>query len=172
MLSYLLSFAKNMQGSPFSFTATTVDRLPVPLPLGVPKVKVAHSAQDWRRAKEAHGREHGLGAGSEKKEPQTPESHTRVFLSSLRREEKSRSTQAAREHRSIENRNHHKRDASAWQEDRHRRPRAALDLALTRNALLAIIPSQQGEPLAHFFELYHRYPAKALNLILQARPVL
>ena len=55
---------------------------------------------------------------------------------------------------------------------RERMPRAALDLALTRNALLAIIPSQQGEPLAHFFELYHRYPAKALNLILQARPVL
>jgi hypothetical protein len=32
---------------------------------GVLKIKVAHSAQDWRRAKEALGREHGLGAGSE-----------------------------------------------------------------------------------------------------------
>ena len=29
------------------------------------EVKVAHSAQDWRRAKEALGRGHGLGAGSE-----------------------------------------------------------------------------------------------------------
>ena len=29
------------------------------------EVNVAHSAQDWRRAKEALGREHGLGAGSE-----------------------------------------------------------------------------------------------------------
>ena len=29
------------------------------------EVKVAHSAQDWRRAKEALGREHGLGAGNE-----------------------------------------------------------------------------------------------------------
>jgi hypothetical protein len=29
------------------------------------EIKVAHSAQDWRRAKEALGREHGLGAGSE-----------------------------------------------------------------------------------------------------------
>jgi len=29
------------------------------------EVKVAHSAQDWRQAKEALGREHGLGAGSE-----------------------------------------------------------------------------------------------------------
>ena len=111
---------------------------------------------------------------SEKKEPQTLKSHTRVFLSSLRPEEKSRSTRAARGHWSIENRNHHKRDASAWQEDRHRhrRPHAAMNLALTRNALLALIPFQQGEPLAHFFELYHRHPAIALNLILHSRPVL
>jgi len=29
------------------------------------EIKVAHSAQDWRRAKEALGREHGLGAGKE-----------------------------------------------------------------------------------------------------------
>ena len=29
------------------------------------EVKVAHSAQDWRRAKESLGREHGLGAGNE-----------------------------------------------------------------------------------------------------------
>ena len=29
------------------------------------EIKVAHSAQDWRKAKEALGREHGLGAGSE-----------------------------------------------------------------------------------------------------------
>jgi predicted transposase YbfD/YdcC len=111
---------------------------------------------------------------SEKKEPQTARSHTRFFLTSLRAEEKSRSTRAAREHWSVENRNHFKRDTSAWQEDhhRHRRPKAALNLALTRNALLAIIPFEQGEPLSHFFELYHRHPAKALNLILHARPVL
>ena len=32
---------------------------------GALEIKVAHSAQDWRRAKEALGREHGLGAGSE-----------------------------------------------------------------------------------------------------------
>jgi len=130
-----------------------------PVSAGLPGARSAVTVQrDW----------------SEKKEPQTLKTHTRFFLSSLRPEEKSRSTQAARGHWSIENRNHHKRDASAWQEDRHRhrRPRAALNLALTRNALLAIIPFQQGESLAHFFELYHRHPAIALNLILQARPVL
>ena len=32
---------------------------------GALEIKVAHSAQDWRRAKDALGREHGLGAGSE-----------------------------------------------------------------------------------------------------------
>lgn len=111
----------------------------------------------------------------QKKDPQAPsQSHTRVFLSSLGVAEKSRACQAVREHWSVENRNHHKRDASAWQEDRHRhrRPNAALNLALTRNALLAIIPFEQGQPLAEFFELYHRYPAKALSLIASARPIL
>ncbi len=110
----------------------------------------------------------------EKKQPQTPKSHTRFFLSSLAKADKSRCAQAARTHWSIENRNHHKRDASAWQEDRHRhrRPKAAQNLALTRNALLAIIPFEEGQPLAHFFELYHRRPALAVNLILHSRPVL
>ena len=111
---------------------------------------------------------------SEKKEPQTTKSHTRFFLTSLQEEEKSRSTRAAREHWSVENRNHYKRDASAWQEDRHRhrKPNAALNLALTRNVLLALIPFEQGQPLAHFFELYHRHPHHALRLILKASPVL
>lgn len=49
---------------------------------------------------------------------------------------------AVRGHWSIENRNHHKRDDRVRQEDRHRRRRinVAQNLALTRNALLAIIP--------------------------------
>ena len=33
--------------------------------IGPLEIRVAHSAQDWRRAKEALGREHGLGAGCE-----------------------------------------------------------------------------------------------------------
>ena len=112
---------------------------------------------------------------SEKKDPlQKPKSHTRYFLSSLPVQEKSRATRAVREHWSVENRNHHKRDASAWQEDRHRhrKPNAALNLALTRNVLLALIPFEEGQPLGHFFEAYHRHPRHALRLILQARPVL
>ena len=88
--------------------------------------------------------------------------------------EQPRATAAARGHWSVETRNHYKRDASAWQEDRHRhrKPNAALNLALTRNVLLALIPFEEGEPLAHFFEYYHRHPPHALRLILEARPVL
>jgi len=112
---------------------------------------------------------------SEKRDPlQVQKSHTRFFLSSLSLHEKTRSTGAVRQHWSVENRNHHKRDASAWQEDRHRhrKPNAALNLALTRNVLLAIIPFEEGQPLAHFFEQYHRHPHLALRLILKASPVL
>jgi len=112
---------------------------------------------------------------SEKKDPlQAQKSHTRFFLSSLSPQDKARATDAVRQHWSVENRNHHKRDASAWQEDRHRhrKPNAALNLALTRNVLLALIPFEPGQPLAHFFEHYHRHPHQALRLILNARPVL
>jgi predicted transposase YbfD/YdcC len=112
---------------------------------------------------------------TEKKDPLQPrKSHTRFFLASLSAHEKARAAGAVRGHWSVENRNHHKRDASAWQEDRHRhrKPNAALNLALTRNVLLALIPFEEGEPLAHFFERYHRHPPHALQLILTAQPVL
>lgn len=112
---------------------------------------------------------------SEQKDPlQTPKSHTRYFLSSLSTHEKKRAANAVRQHWSGENRNHHKRDASAWQQarHRHRKPNAALNLALTRNVLLALLPFEEGQPLGHFFEAYHRHPRHALRLILQARPVL
>ena len=112
---------------------------------------------------------------TEKKDPlQTPKSHTRFFLSSLAAQEKIRATHASRGHWSVENCNHYKRDASAWQEDRHRhrKPNAALNLALTRNVLLALIPFAEGQPLAHFFEHYHRHPHHALRLILKAAPIL
>jgi hypothetical protein len=40
------------------------------------------------------------------------------------------------------------------------------------NDLLALIPFEDGEPLAHFFERYHRHPPHALQLILKTKPVL
>ena len=111
---------------------------------------------------------------SEKKQPEAPEkTHARWFLSSLSCVEKNRGVEAVRGHWSVENRNHWKRDASPWQEDqhRHRRPKAALNLALTRNGLLALIPFQPGEPLAQYFERYHRSPAQAIKLLLQGKPL-
>ena len=131
-----------------------------PVNAGLPGVRSALTVQrDW----------------SEKKDPlQKQKSHTRYFLSSLAAHDKKRSSGAVRGHWSVENRNHWKRDASPWQEDRHRhrKPNAALNLALTRNVLLALIPFEQGQPLAHFFEQYHRHPHHALQIILNAHPVL
>lgn len=131
-----------------------------PVTAGLPGVRSALTVQrDW----------------SEKKDPLSPSTrHPRFFLSSLSVRETRRAVGAVRQHWSVENRNHHKRDASAWQEDRHRhrKPNAALNLALTRNVLLALIPFEQGQPLAQFFEQHHRHPHHALRLILKARPVL
>jgi predicted transposase YbfD/YdcC len=100
-------------------------------------------------------------------------SHTRHFLTSLGHEQARRIGDAIRGHWSIENRNHYKRDTSLWQEDSHghRRINIAQNLALTRNALLAIMPFAQGQSLASCFEVYQRHPSKAIQLILCARPV-
>ena len=110
---------------------------------------------------------------SEKKQSEgTEKNHTRWFVSSLSSLESNRSAPAIRAHWSVENRNHWKRDASQWQgRHRHRRPNAALNLALTRNALLALIPFEQGEPLAQYFERYHRDPAKGIKLLFHGKPL-
>lgn len=101
-----------------------------------------------------------------------PGHHLRHFISSLPPDEKCRAATAARGHWSIENSNHYKRDTCPWREDdhRHRRIRTAQNLALTRNALLAIIPFNPGRPLSHCLDHYHRHHAQAIQLILRARP--
>ena len=100
-------------------------------------------------------------------------SHVRHFLTSLDPAEKQRIPAAVRGHWSVENLNHYKRDTSLWREDdhRHRRINIAQNLALTRNALLAIIPFGADEPLSGWFEIYQRKPAKAIQLILHAAPI-
>jgi predicted transposase YbfD/YdcC len=100
-------------------------------------------------------------------------SHVRHFLTSLDPAEKQRIPAAVRGHWSVENLNHYKRDTSLWREDdhRHRRVNIARNLALTRNALLAIIPFGADEPLSGWFEIYQRKPAKAIQLILHAAPI-
>ncbi|MFZ9937381.1 MAG: hypothetical protein ACO3JG_10045 [Luteolibacter sp.] len=66
--------------------------------------------------------------------------------------------------------NHWRRDASRWREDhcRLRRPKAAFNLAVPRNALLALIPGDL-RPLDAAFDYYHSHPAAAIALLTRAR---
>jgi predicted transposase YbfD/YdcC len=108
------------------------------------------------------------------KEPEVaPKSHVRYFLSSLHPSETKLIPKAIREHWSVENLNHYKRDTSQWREDdhRHRRANIAQNLALTRNALLAIIPFTKKEPLSSCLETYNRRPATAIKLIFHSTPI-
>lgn len=75
-----------------------------------------------------------------------------------------------RGHWSVENKNHWRRDASRWREDhcRLRRPNAAFNLAVLRNAMLALIPSDL-RPLDAAFDYYHSHPAAAIALLTRAR---
>lgn len=77
-----------------------------------------------------------------------------------------------REHWSVENLNHWKRDATYWREDRapKRNPRGATNLALIRNALLAVIPFEEFDSLNDAFDYYRDNRGKSLNIIKTAPP--
>jgi hypothetical protein len=108
----------------------------------------------------------------ERSSPDKVHVHIRHFISSRLPEESVRLGTAVREHWSVENRNHHKRDDSVWQEDRHRfrRVNVAQNLALTRNALLAIIPFDEKRNLPALIADYQDRKQLAIDLILKARP--
>jgi len=78
-----------------------------------------------------------------------------------------------REHWSVENLNHWKRDATYWREDKapKRNARGAKNLALIRNALLAVIPFEEFESLNDAFDYYRDHREKSVKLITTARPV-
>ncbi|MFT6862456.1 MAG: hypothetical protein ACJAVK_001014, partial [Akkermansiaceae bacterium] len=78
-----------------------------------------------------------------------------------------------REHWSVENLNHWKRDATLWREDRapKRNPKGAKNLALIRNALLAVIPFEEFESLNDAFEYYRDHHEKSVKLIKTAAPI-
>jgi hypothetical protein len=80
---------------------------------------------------------------------------------------------AVRGHWSVENLSHYKRDTCPWREDdhQHRRVNIARNLALTRNALPAIIPFCVGRPPSSRLGIYQRDPAKAIQLISNTGPV-
>lgn len=109
-----------------------------------------------------------------KNKPEEEEkSHTRYFLSSLNADQGPQAAKAVRGHWMVENANHYKRDTCQWREDdhRHRRINVAQNLALTRNALLAIIPFGDEQNLRSLLDEYHRNPGEAIHLILHARPI-
>ena len=110
---------------------------------------------------------------AETKAPEETRRDQRLFITSLGSAGDTRLGKTVREHWSVENKNHHKRDDSVWQEDRHRHRRAnvAQNLALTRNALLAIIPFDEKHNLPSLIADYQNYPSRAINLILKARPI-
>ena len=109
----------------------------------------------------------------EKTSPENEHEHTRSFISSLGPDQAERLGWAARTHWSVENKNHHKRDHHVWQEDRHRHRRVniAQNLALTRNALLAIIPFDEKRNLPSLIVDYQDRKQLAIDLILKARPI-
>jgi len=108
----------------------------------------------------------------EKTTPENEHEHTRSFISSLMPDEGERIGWAARNHWSVENKNHHKRDHQVWQEDRHRHRRVniAQNLALTRNALLAIIPFDEKKTLPDLIVDYQDRKQLAIDLILKSKP--
>ena len=77
-----------------------------------------------------------------------------------------------REHWSVENLNHWKRDASYWREDRapKRDPKGAKNLALIRNALLAVIPFERFDSLNDAFDYYRDHRGKSVKIITTASP--
>ena len=108
----------------------------------------------------------------EKTTPENEHEHTRSFISSLMPDEGERLGWAARDHWSVENKNHHKRDHHVWQEDRHRHRRVniAQNLALTRNALLAVIPFDEKKNLPTLIVDYQNRRQLAIDIIMKAKP--
>jgi predicted transposase YbfD/YdcC len=94
---------------------------------------------------------------------------TRYFITSLEEGQRSPKELARiiREHWSVENKNHWRRDTSRWREDSTatRNPKAAKNLALLRGALLAVIPFHEYDSLNGAMDHYANHPWQTINLI-------
>ncbi len=108
------------------------------------------------------------------KEGAEPEMAVRLFGTSHEYGSKTAAqiSKMARDHWSVENLNHWKRDATYWREDRgpKRNPKGAKNLALLRNALLAVIPFEEFDSLNDAFDYYRDHRDKSLKLIKTAPP--
>ena len=83
-----------------------------------------------------------------------------------------RHAEIARKHWSVENKNHWRRDATRWREDRsvRRKPKGAKNLALLRGAILALIPLEDFSSLNTAFDHYINHRTEAIGLIVKATP--
>jgi predicted transposase YbfD/YdcC len=104
-----------------------------------------------------------------------PKQETRHFI--LSSEEGARPlaqlAKIGREHWSVENKNHWRRDATRWREDRsvRRHPKGAKNLALLRGAILALIPQEKFSSLNAAFDHSIAHRAEALRLLTQTAPL-
>ena len=97
----------------------------------------------------------------------------RHFITSHGSERAKATARDVRNHWSVENKNHYRKDVSLWQEDdhRHRRINPAQNLGLMRSALLAIVPFDERQSLNDCLGLYDRQPHEAIKLIQKAMPI-
>ncbi len=74
---------------------------------------------------------------------------------------------------SVENKNHWRRDATRWREDRsvRRKPKGAKNLALLRGAILALIPQEKFASLNAAFDHYTEHRTEAIRLLTQTAPL-
>jgi hypothetical protein len=99
---------------------------------------------------------------------------TRHFITSLAEGEAShrRLAEIGRRHWSVENKNHWRKDATLWREDRspRRNPAGAKNLALLRNAILALIEPGRHESLNQAFLHHTSHRPEAIRLLTKATP--
>jgi len=110
----------------------------------------------------------------EKKSAGDFKSETRHFITSLDEGAAShtRLAEIARGHWSVENKNHWKKDATLWREDRgvRRKAKGAKNLALLRNAILALIRPDEHASLNQAFIHYADHRSEAIRLLTQIPP--
>lgn len=110
----------------------------------------------------------------EKKSSADFKSETRHFVTSLSEAKAShaRLAEIARGHWAVENKNHWKKDATLWREDRgvRRKAQGAKTLALLRNAILAIIRPNEHASLNQAFLHYADHRSEAIRLLTQLQP--
>lgn len=103
-----------------------------------------------------------------------PKQETRHFILSIEEGAATlvRLAKIGREHWSVENKNHWRREVTRWREGRSvlRNSKGAKNLALLRGAILVLIPQEKFSSLNAAFDHYIEHRAEALKLLTQTAP--